>query len=134
MKNNIKNLKRIIMYRQFISQKKATSLGFAAFLIGLSIISINRTWWPDIMIVVGVALGLKNFLLRKFYDAGLVLFIFLGVFLSEKFASENSYFLPVLLITSSMFVLVREYVESKLLPEDQKEEDLNHEIEESKKD
>lgn len=119
------------MNKQFVSYKKAKSLALATFLLGLGIISIDGQFWPDIMIAAGIALAFKHFLLRKFYDTILTLLIFLGVYFSEKFDFDSTLYLPVLLITSAIFILTREYIEVKLLPEDQKEEDLNHEIEET---
>lgn len=120
------------MDRQFVSNKKARSLSLAIFLLGVGLLAIERTWWPDMMIVAGASLAFYHFLLRKFYQMGLTLFIFIGIYFSEKFGSETSYFLPVLLITSAIFILTREYVDAKLLPEDQRDEDLNHEIEEAR--
>ena len=119
------------MDKQFVSSRKANALALACFFIILGLISFRSNWWPDMMLAFGISLGLKNFLLRKYYSMVLTLFIFIGIYLSETIGSSYDYFLPVIFLTSGVFILLREYLEPNLIPEDQREEDLNHEIEEA---
>lgn len=121
------------MHKQFVSTKKAKAFELATFFLGLSILSIYGNWWPSIMIVLGASLAVKQFLLKRFYDMALSLFIFIGVFLIQTYSASSSYFLAVLFFTSAIFLVGKEYIDARTLPEDQQEEDLNHEIEESKK-
>ena len=122
------------MHRQLLSIKKARAFSLAAFLLGLGVISFGNSFWPEVMVVIGVALAIRQALLRKFYEALLSLFIFIGIFFTQKFDSAPKVILAVLFFTGALFLLIREYIETKELPEDQKEEHLNHLIEEAKDD
>lgn len=102
----------------------------AVFLIGLGIVSLMDEWWPGIMLVIGASLTIRQLLLRKYYEMCISIIVFIGVFITEQFTITWKALLPVIFFTSALFVLMREYVDSKLASEDQREEDLNHEIEE----
>lgn len=118
------------MHKQKVSLEKAKVLSLAAFFLGLGFLSINRQWWPGILLVIGVALALRQGLLGKYYDMGISLFIFGGTFFIELFENPSKYFLPVIFFTSAVFLVIKEYVDTKAREEDQKEEDLSHELEE----
>ena len=121
------------MHKQWLSSKKANQFSLFTFLLGLGFLGIEQTWWPDIIIVLGISLVARQLVLRKFYDAFLASFLFLGVFITQKYEAFPKAILPVLFFTGAIFVVLREYVDSKQAPLDQQEENLNHEIEESQK-
>lgn len=118
------------MRKQLTSAKRARGFSISIFLIGLGIISITGELWPGIMLVIGAALVTRQLLLRKYYETLISIVVFGGVFITEQFALNWKAIWPVLFFTSALFVLMREYVDSKVASEDQKEEDLNHELEE----
>lgn len=120
------------MRRQLVSSSRAKGFSIAAFLLGLGIISITDNWWPEIMIVTGVALALRQLLLRKYYEAFISVIVFFGIFFTNKYTFSWKVVWPVVFFVSALFVLMREYMDAKLASEDQCEEDLNHEIEEQK--
>ena len=121
------------MHRQWLSSKKAKHFSLFTFLLGLGFLGIEQTWWPEIIIVLGLSLDVRQLVLRKFYDTFLATFLFLGVFITQKYEAFPKAFLPVLFFTGALFVALREYIDSKQAPLDQQEENLNHEIEESQK-
>lgn len=118
------------MRKQLTSSSRAKGFSIALFLLGLGIISITNNWWPDVMLVIGASLALRQLLLRKYYEAVVSVIIFFGIFFTDKYTLPWKVVWPVIFFTSAVFVLMREYVDAKLAGEDQKEEDLNHEIEE----
>jgi hypothetical protein len=118
------------MRKQLTSSKRAKGFSIAVFLIGLGIVSIVGELWPGIMLVIGASLVTRQILLRKYYETGISVIVFVGIFVTEQYDLNWKAIWPVLFFTSALFVLMREYVDSKLASEDQKEEDLNHEIEE----
>lgn len=118
------------MARAITSQKRAKAIASAVFFIGLAIISFRFAWWPSIMLVIGLSLGIKQFLLGKIHDMLASLFVFFGVFISAQFNVEWEILLPVVFILSAIYILVREFSDSFTKTEIEKEEDLNHEIEE----
>ncbi len=117
------------MSRHAASKKRAKALSIALFLIGLAIVSYLGAWWPGIMLAVGIPLALRQYLLGRHYDTGLTLFIFIGVFITVQFTINWDILLPILFASGGIYILFREYLESKE-PLAQEEEDMNLEIEE----
>ncbi len=118
------------MSRPIVSQKRAKSLVFFLFLIGIATLSYFGTWWPGIMLVIGIPLALKQYLAGRKHDVAISLFVFLGVFITVAFEIQWEIFLPVLFTIGGIYVLFREFVEGAPSSEEEKEEDLNEEIEE----
>lgn len=118
------------MSHPMTSKKKAKALSFALFLIGIAILSIIGSWWPGIMLAIGLPLALRQYLLDRHYDVGITLFVFVGVFVTVQFNISWEILLPVLFTLGGIYIFFREYLESKTAPEEEIEEDLNEEIEE----
>ncbi len=118
-----------LMAQALISKKRAKAISVALFLIGLAIISYLAAWWPGIMLVVGIPLALRQYLLGRHYDMGISLFVFVGVFVTVQFNISWEILLPVLFAIGGIYILFREFLESKE-PLAEEEEDINHEIEE----
>ena len=68
------------MHHPLVSRRRAKVFSVALFLIGLAIISYLHTWWPAIMLVLGLPLAFRQYLLGRFYDMVITLFVFVGVF------------------------------------------------------
>ncbi len=113
-----------------VSKKRAKALSVACFLVGLAIISYLKAWWPGIMLVVGLPLALRQYLLGRHYDMYISLFVFIGVFITVQFDIAWEILLPVLFALGGIYVLFREFLESKEESLEEKEDDINHEIEE----
>jgi 4-hydroxybenzoate polyprenyltransferase len=116
--------------KRIASKKRAKALSVALFLIGLAIISYLDAWWPGIMLAVGIPLALRQYLLGRHYDMGVTLFVFIGVFVTVQFDISWEVLLPVLFALGGIYILFREYLESKEEPLEEEEEDANQEIEE----
>ena len=119
------------MAYQRCSKKRAKVLSFILFLIGLAILTYAGVWWPGIMLVIGLPLALRQYLLGRIYDMGISLFVFLGVFITVQFNIAWEVVLPVLFTLGGIYIFFREFLESKDTPEDERGEDHNAEIEES---
>lgn len=115
---------------QTISRRRIKALTTALFLVGLAILSYLQTWWPAIMLVVGIPLALRQYFLGRHYDMGISLFVFLGVFITVQFNISWQVLLPVLFAIGGLYVLFREYLESRTETLEEEEEDINKEIEE----
>jgi len=112
------------------SKKKAKNISLALFFVGLAILSYTGRWWPGIMLVIGLPLALKQYLLGKRYDVGITLFVFVGVFISVAFDISWDILLPILFTIGGIYVFCRDFVENTSPTEEEQEEDLNLEIEE----
>ena len=117
---------------QLVSKRRASSLGTALFLLGLAIVSFTDTWWPGILLAVGIPLAFRQFLVGKLYAAFLTLFIFCGVFVVYSYGLivNSDYILPIIFVTGAVFIVIREYYDRDDSDEIDIEEDINHEIEE----
>ena len=118
------------MTRRITSKRRAQAISLALLLVGLALISYLHAWWPGIMLVVGLPLALRQYLLGRHYDMGISLFVFVGVFVTAQFDISWEVLLPVLFAIGGIYVLFREYLESKEETLADKEEDINQEIKE----
>jgi hypothetical protein len=116
------------MTKQITSRKTARALSFALFLFGIALLAYLGKWWPGIMLVIGLPVALREYLLRHYYDMGITLFVFIGIFITAQF--EWKILLPILFVLGGIYVLFREYLESKQCPLAEEEDDINIEIEE----
>jgi hypothetical protein len=82
------------------------------------------------MLVIGLPLALRQYLLGRPYDTGISLFVFVGVFVTVQFNISWEILLPVLFALGGIYILFREYLESMEETLEEKEDDINHEIEE----
>lgn len=118
------------MTHPFTSKRRAKAISSALFLFGLAFIVYFKSWWPGIMLAIGIPLAVRQALLGRYYDMFISLFVFVGVFITAHFNVSWEILLPVVLIVSAIYLLGKELFESRTPDEDEREEDLNHEIEE----
>lgn len=114
------------------SKKKAQALSTALFLIGLATLIFTEAWWPGIMLIVGLPLALRQYLLGRTYDMMMTLLVFVGTFVTVQFDISWRIFLPILFTLGALYILFREFFGPDETTEEEKEEELNHEIEEKK--
>lgn len=115
------------------SRKKAQALSTALFLVGLATLIFTEAWWPGIMLIVGLPLALRQFLLGRTYDMMVTLLVFVGTFITVQFDISWQVFLPILFTLGALYILFREFFGPDETTEEEKEEEINHEIEETKK-
>jgi predicted membrane protein len=123
------------MAQPITSKKKAHALSSALFLIGVAILIITEMWWPGLMLAVGLPLALRQYLLGRTYDMGVSLLVFVGTFVTVQYNITWRIFLPVLFTIGGIYILCREFLAPDEEEEDEvdKDEDIQHEIEEKKK-
>jgi len=121
------------MAHPIMSRRKAQSLSFALFLIGLALISYFKYWWPGIMLAIGIPLALRQYLLGKRFDMIISLIVFIGVFITVQFSIKWEIVLPVLFTLGGLYVFVKEFFGPKDIEEEDKEKNTNIEIDEETK-
>lgn len=121
------------MAHAIVSQKKANSIAAALFLIGLAMLIFTDIWWPGIMLAVGLPMALRQYLLGRTYDMAVTLLVFVGTFVTVQYDISWRIFLPILFTLGAIYILFREFFGPKEITEEEKEEDIQHEIEEEKK-
>lgn len=115
------------------SHRRARVISTAFFLLGLAILTITEDWWPGIMLAVGIPLALRQYLLGRSYDMAVTLLVFVGTFVTVQFDISWKLLLPILFTIGAIYMLIREFGEEINETEAEREEDINHEIEETKK-
>jgi hypothetical protein len=120
-------------HRPITSKKKAQSLSTALLLLGLATLVFTDAWWPGVMLIIGLPLALRQYLLGRNYDTMVTLFVFIGTFVSVQFDISWRVFLPVLFTLGALYIIFREFFGPDETTEEEKEEELNQEIEENKK-
>lgn len=121
------------MAHPLVSKKRAKALATSLFLLGLAILSYLGQWWPGFLLVIGIPIALRELLLGRPYDMLVSLIIFVGAFSTVQFELGWKVVLPVIFTIGAIYVFFRDYVESTEIPEEEREEDINLEIEEEKK-
>lgn len=115
------------------SKRKAQALSTALFLLGLASLIFTDAWWPGIMLIIGLPLALRQFLVGRTYDTMVTLLVFVGTFVTVQFDISWRIFLPILFTLGALYILFREFFGPDETTEEEREEELNHEIEEDQK-
>jgi len=118
------------MAHPLTSKKKAHAISTALFLIGIAVLIFTGVWWPGIMLAIGIPLALRQYLLGRTYDMAISILIFIGSFVTVQFDISWRILLPVLFTLGALYILFREFFSPDPISEEEKEEDLQHEIEE----
>jgi|SRR5579872_6965655 len=122
------------MAHPITSKKKAQAISTALFLIGLAILIFVENWWPGILLVIGLPMALRQYLLGRTYDMGITLLVFIGAYVTVQFDISWRILLPILFTLGALYILFREFFgPQETTTEEEKEEDIQHEIEEKKK-
>lgn len=119
------------MAKPLLAKNKAKAISTALFLIGLAIIFFIDSWWPGIMIVIGIPLALKQFLLGRYHDAAMSLFVFVGFFIIAQFNISWKILIPILFVMAAIYILCKEWVKEEAGEET--EDDTTIDVDEEKK-
>lgn len=115
------------------SLRRAKNFSSALFLVGLAIVSFTETWWPGMMLVIGIPLALRQYLFGRNYDALLSLVVFGGIFIASGFNISWEILLPVLFTVAALYILGREFFTPYPTTEPEDEESLSYEISDNEK-
>ena len=85
------------------------------------------------MLVVGIPMALRQYLMGKRFDMIISLIVFIGVFITVQFSIKWEIILPVLFTLGGLYIFIKEFFGPKEETEDEREEDINKEIEEEDK-
>lgn len=111
------------MSKPVLMRKRAKILALIIFLIALATITYLGTWWPGIMLAVGLPLAILQYLQGRLYDMGITLFVFVGAFITVNFNIQWEILLPILFAIGGVYIVFREWLESRTAKEEELEED-----------
>ncbi len=115
----------------YFSARKSNNFSVGVFFIGIGILAYTNFWWPGILLVLAVALAIRQGMRGRIYDSVISFIIFAGLFVYEYIDAQSRYFLPVLFVTAGIYLIFREYICPRRCTEIEREEDLQHEMEEN---
>lgn len=119
------------MAKPIVSHRKAQKFSTAFLLLGMAVLALMDSFWPGLMLVLGLAFAMRQFLLGKVYDAVIALGVFGGIFFAAFMDVPLKVLLTVLFVVAAIYILFRDYWETEVLTEEEKEVDTEHEIEDS---
>ena len=79
------------------------------------------------MIVIGVPLSLKQFLMGRYHDAAISLFVFVGFFIIAQFNISWRILIPILFIMAAIYILCKEWVSSSTGEDEEDTIDIDEE-------
>lgn len=114
-----------------MSKKKADAISNGVFLISLGILAFTDLWWPGILLVLWVTLGIRQFFSGRYYDFAMSTILLLGLFAISLLQFNWSVLAPVLLVLGGIHIIFREYSLAAGAEEDEEEyiEETEKEIE-----
>ena len=114
------------------TRKKANGVSTGILLIGLGILAFIGSWWPGLLLVLGISLGFRQYLLGRYYDMAVSLFVFIALYFSFLFhlKLKDGYLVPIILVLTGLFLIFREFILPTPETEIGEEEELELEIEE----
>ena len=119
----IDSFKEEPMSKPVIMRKRAKIIALIFFLIALAIITYFGTWWPGIMLAVGLPLAILQYLQGRLYDVAISLFVFVGAWITVQFNIQWEVLLPILFGIGGIYILCREWLEGRSAKEEEFEED-----------
>ena len=121
------------MSKAICSRKRASTIYTATLLVGLALLFIIQNWWPSILIVVGTALGIKQYLVGKKRDSILTFVVFYGFFAISFLDVSWRILVPSIMILTAFYIVAKEWIEDKRIPtEREQDEEIQQQFAEKK--
>lgn len=118
-----------------LSKKKADAISNGVFLICLAILFYTGAWWPSILAALWATLATRQFLTGRLYDLFISTCILFGLFLFYYLNVNWSILIPILFTVGGIYIIFREYYYAESTgPEDEKNEEIEKEMEEKDND
>lgn len=115
-----------------LSHKKTRAFCVALFLVGMAFLTFYQSFWPWILVVIGVVLAFRSFALGKIYEA-IFNFLTFGTLTATYFLQISwSIVLPIILVVTAIFEIYKAYNDEVVLSDEEIIEDKQHELEENK--
>lgn len=119
------------MAKSICSRKRAGRIYAAIWLVGLAFLFIMQSWWPYILLVIGTALGVKQWLVGKRRDATLTFVVFYGFFAITYLDVSWQILVPSVMLITAFYIVAKEWLDDRRPPtEKEVEEETQKELEE----
>lgn len=91
---------------------KVENISHASLFLGLGVLALLDSWWPGLLIVLGIFFTLKNFLSKKYFKMVSTALFFAGAYFCIRYpmAISWSFMLPLILFTLAAEKLFKEFI------------------------
>ncbi len=120
------------MSAPILSQNKSDALALGALIVGLSILAIYNIWWPWILLIIGLATIVRQYLRGRHYDMYVSVVVFGGLFLFYFFNINWAVLMPVIFTTGAIYIVFREFFTTGSRSGYEQLEDARKEIEDER--
>ena len=116
------------MHRPLLSKRWIQAVTIILFFIGMVLTIYFKTWWPGILLTLGLPLAFKQFLEKRRWNALFTLIVFVGFFALARFNIPWKVLLTVLFVMAVIYILCREWLEGHFSFKKEKKEDEEKKI------
>lgn len=92
-----------------MNNKNRTGIAGGVFLIGLGFLALTGTWWPGILIVIGLAACADRMFVGNYLQGLLALAFFVGVSIFSTLQVQWHILGPFIFISLGLIVLVKAF-------------------------
>ena len=107
-----------------ISYGRATYWSFLLFLISIGCVALTRAWWPGVILIVGIPLAVRQFLVARYRDAIMTAVVFAGSYITIVYDIDWELFLPALFVLGAFYLFFNELTLYTTETEKEVEEDF----------
>jgi len=107
-------------------RKQAKTVSLIVFFLAIIIVALTKSWWPGIMLALGLPLAVFQYMQGRKYDTMITLFVFIGAWLTVQFEIQWEVLLPVLFSLGGIYLFFREWIENRSV---KKEEEVKEDSE-----
>lgn len=93
--------------------EKANALSLGLFLIGIAILYLIGSWWPGILLAIGIPYAIRNYIKGRIYDSLFIFVIFTLAFLVAFLQIPTEVLIPIVLFIIGLHIIFREYGREK---------------------
>ncbi|MCB1213143.1 MAG: hypothetical protein KDK40_02485 [Chlamydiia bacterium] len=88
-------------------KKRADGLSLGVLLVGLGVLAFTGAWWPWVMLLVGITMGLRHYVRGRTFEGIVSALTFIGIFCLIYFGWFDQIVLPIVLVALGMWVIIR---------------------------
>ena len=99
-------------------RKQSKLVSLIVFFLTIIIVAFTKSWWPGIMLALGLPLAVFQYMQGRKYDTMITLFVFVGAWVTVQFQIQWEILLPVLFSIGGIYLFFREWIENRGVKKD----------------
>lgn len=103
------------MAQPVVGPLTAKAIALVLVISGLIILGFLNMWWPYVLLVAGLPLALKNYLVGRYLDFAIWFVVYVGAFIIAEFHLRDQILLPVFLGIGAVYAFVKGFFRPKTM-------------------